>query len=346
MFDNSSNILPVGVKVNPDSFPKDLTHIVEPIRPAVTDGQSGEGHGQGSGLEYITDNMNGLSAFMQDRSFRRQLKGLKGKGKYNTKEYETWRSEVGRLMRKGGMWSKSERFGMCGDVKTFSCKCGHKESGSHRCGIRICPECAERQSVNLFFQVKRMVQELGQGCGSHYQFRHIVLTTVNDYTRSRREYVREVREGLSRVRRYFRNTFNDFGVLYSYEFGSSHLACHVHILAYCPWIDEGELRKAWGNGYIKVKRCESDRQIGNVVAYALRFYKGNELIITPSQAVECERAMRGFRRLGTWGMFKGKVRVRPVASRFIHKVCPVCSARMVGTIHRGVKVRELVRLLI
>lgn len=253
---------------------------------------------------------------------------LRGKGKYRSSAYRTWRAEVEALLRSRGERIKADKFALCGKTIVMTCRdgCGNKKLVPFRCGLRVCPECQDIISRSLFFQVKSFVQDLPKEPG--FVFRHIVFTKKP--SGDLRADLQQERKALSRVRRWLKAQSPKAGALYGMEFGPKSLMLHTHMLVYAPWFDYKTLRNdVWREGGVEIRKVRSEKQIYNVCSYAIRFTDKEGNYFSPEKVVRIEKALRGFRRIGAFGCFYGKVRTKGNPHR--KHICPCCGKLMMAS---------------
>jgi len=306
-------------------------------------------HSEGKGLDIIKDNSYRPT---QDAGYKAYIghlrKKIQSKPKYLTPEYNEWRDQVKKELSRVRLISKAVRFDSCGDLKHYVCKCcGHKKPAVHHCELRICPECGELTATKLFFQVKDVIEEWQsqKELYTGYQFKHIILTMAPEkgkpFIDNLRYYVKKAKSRQNAFRLYLKRRFKRFAVLGAYEVGPVSGMLHIHLFAYVPWLNKAELEKVWQNGFVRAVTVKDYRQVLNVCSYVVKFFKGDQIAITPDLAVKVERAFTKVRRIFTWGAFYKRVRLRPLNRRKL--TCPLCSGHSFEIqSFPGLKVKDVV----
>lgn len=332
MFD-TGNISLLKDKVNSLSL-TNPDHQVQPILPVINQGTPVPVNSRFNlkVLEYKTDNLTddiksatsqGFNAFLPPR--------------YLTDSYATFRKGVVKELKLKGLGRKATRWDMCGTAVRYKCGCGHIHFGKFSCGLRTCPECADKTARSMYRQFKEVLTDWK--CVPGWKWKHITLTTINNGGNGR-ELIKRMKRGQARVRRYFKETYGkDVAGIGGLEFGDNGMI-HFHLAVYVPWLNRDYLwKKVWRLGFISIKTLKSNKQLLNVVSYAIRFFKGDKLLITPEQAVSYEIVLKGFRRIFTFGRLYGRVRVRAVFNRYYS--CPNCGKVVEGCLVDGFKFRLL-----
>ncbi len=227
--------------------------------------------------------------------------------------------------------NRAVRFEKCGSTGfVYKCGCGKVTHGHFKCEMRICPECAEKNAFKLFKEFKGMIERLNliNSAGHNYRFRHIVLTCpVQDLFYD----VNKVFTRIEYIRQYLYEKFHkNWGGIVGFEIGHKNLMCHFHLLLYCPFIPKPEIEKKWRLGYVWIglanKKNDLNKALYNVCLYVTGFKhrKGGGKVHDPETLVNIELALKGKRRIKTWGMFYN--RLKPKLTKLF--LCPDCCGLM------------------
>jgi hypothetical protein len=225
-----------------------------------------------------------------------------------------------------GLSKKAYRFEKCGKPMTLFCtSCGHQEVIKYACGLRTCPVCSRKMSayyVSKFWDVLRQLP-----INPTHQFRLITLTSPLDISFDN---VRTVRSWSGKFCR--RVTGKGEGSICGLEAGETGHLLHVHILHYGRFKKQQDLVELWSTlsgGVCKVVDVRAIK--GQEKEFMLR--KGLKEVlkystkITSMNAVELanlELALKGTRRISTYGIFYRLERwIRAERKTFV-RVCPVC----------------------
>lgn len=249
------------------------------------------------------------------------------------KNMDIWKRNVSTSLEKHYLKNKSRRYSRCGKENLiFNCEkdgCNHKKFTPFKCEVRICPECSSRQARSLYFELKDYIKDkLIEVPG--FRFRHVVLTVpVSNLVQDTQKAYRRIEY----IRQYFYKKFKmhkkKWGAIVGFELGRKNLMAHFHILLYCPYVDQRELRKIWkwGHVYIKLVNARNDRNkaLYNVCLYIIQFFeKYSGKLPDPDTVAFIEYVLSGKRRIKTWGIFYNRLAKKYKAPL----ICPDCGGVM------------------
>jgi hypothetical protein len=195
------------------------------------------------------------------------------------------------------------------------CKnCGKEYAAKITCGLRTCPNCARTRANKLFLDILRVVKTLR--ITPIYKLRSIVLTYGTDGT---------LRERVQKSKEAFRKIWHNVlekkgaGAVVTFEFGPKNKSGHLHILYFGPYVPYERLKKEWkritGKWDVNIKLCRGRGGIREVTKYISKgVIKGNDI----TEGYEIEKALRGLRRVATYGCFYNR------GKRDSDFKCPVC----------------------
>lgn len=218
------------------------------------------------------------------------------------------------------------------------------------CDLRICPDCAARQTARLAAHYIPKAIELSK-VGGRYHLRHIVFTTPIELTSDTPEKINAKIDELSRLPRQClellqaqgeieNEHWKTLGCIQSAEFGTDGLKLHFHVIQYGDYIPQKKLSEAWNqvtNGqadivYIRGIDTSSDDATANDVIetlkYSVKFWKtdkktGQVHYLPANVMPHLLMSLKGLRRIRSWGCFYGLP--KPDKEKFC---CSECNAEM------------------
>jgi hypothetical protein len=271
-------------------------------------------------------------------------------GYKRTESYHHWRREVGAILLEYGLEKEARKFYDCAErpVRLISSKqkaipdnaatvwvCSDNPNHDAAlfmptCSLRICPDCAARQTARFAARYIPKCVELAMQGGS-YRLRHIVFTTTVDLTSDTPENIRKQvnrfaklpKRALNRVAKIGKKLGRDWatlGCIQSYEFGTDGLKLHFHIIHYGAYIPQKELSEQWhkvtkGNAsvvFIRAIDNSSAESVQNDVIetlkYSVKFWKRdsetNEVQYLPVNVMpHLLMVLKRSRRVKSWGVF-------------------------------------------
>ena len=281
----------------------------------------------------------------------------------NKLDYASWRVAVSRELRKRGFKKESDRWDICnsspryiidrnspvlppGAASVWVCSASHEHDAvifCPSCSFRVCPDCAPKQSARLIAQYFPVISELMH---LHPKFRLRKITLTRKIALGDDGFAEQAHDGFDLIQRAMSKAvgshWNKFGrgLLVTWEVGENGLKLHYHCIYFGPWVDWKRLRVAWlevtGDSHIvyvqAVKRNENDWKFAvmETLKYATKFYKtdkstGEQRFLSPSLTVDLFVAMKGTRRIRSYGSFYNID--TPESDVF---ACSACDAPMVS----------------
>lgn len=264
-----------------------------------------------------------------------------------TRHKEDWQNErddldnaykagVEKELRKNGYSKQADRLGGCGSVlgRKICVDCSDGTLHTSQCGQHhLCPTCAriasQRLKKKLLKHFKRIEKRRGYGL-------KLGTMTYRTLPGQWKEALRVCAEAFGKIWRMHLKA-PGAGAFRSMEFGYKNGNIHVHFLYYGPYINQGELAKAWerytkGSYRIKIQAVREDKgkgklidpenevafddAISEVVKYCTKMGE-----VGPKKLVQFWVAMKGRRMTQPYGVFLGI----PTEKKILEKpVCEVC----------------------
>lgn len=184
------------------------------------------------------------------------------------------------------------------------------------CELRTCPRCAKKQSDELFYNIVAVIGRLKET--PIYKLRHITLAYGNK--RSLRACMSESKKAFVKI---WRNLLKKkgTGALVCLEIGDKNQSVHLHILYWGSFVYQKQLSEEWkrvtgGQWYADVRLVKGRGGIREVTKYISKGIckTGKDL----NYMFEIELAMKGMRRIMTYGIFYDYKPGKPIFK------CPVC----------------------
>jgi len=217
-----------------------------------------------------------------------------------------WRQKVANELDYQG-YREVDRFRDCGQEGWLDrCHaCGKPRYVPKGCDIRICPICArrfaERMSAEILGAWKKIPRKTA------WSAKHITLTVKTDG---------DLRKALDRGYKAVSGLWRTFlkrpgsGMVVSAEFGPENGNLHFHCFYYGPFIAHAELSNRWleltgDSSVVYVRRVFNYKGVREVLKYACKM-----LALDPELVVRVHAALKGTRRIRTFGCFYGEVRVK------------------------------------
>jgi len=233
-----------------------------------------------------------------------------------------WRKGVWDELFTRGFGKDYLRFMHC-EKQGYTLKCDH--CGYDRvkvffCGLRVCPECARRFAGSLFHQMMNIVGKVNAHRRRGWSVKLITLTLRKDEGWPD---VEDLRAMVKAMGRYLPELWNSFlkedgaGVVASIEIGPSGNV-HAHLVCYTPYIQKKELSRRWseitGGSYIvDLEMITGAKGVWEATKYACKMRA-----LSPVQVVDVYEALKGVRRVRSYGIFYSRVVVHPECP------CPEC----------------------
>lgn len=273
-----------------------------------------------------------------------------GDGYKRTYDYRKWRREVTAALFEYGLDKDAELFGHCAETPlqwipankprlpeeaVSIWQCSHEPTHDAAlfmptCDLRICPDCAARQSARLAARYMPKMLELALS-GGKYALRHIVFTTPLELTSDKPDTIRALADMYSKLPRKalqlcsdigkeHGRDWNTLGCIQSEEFGHEGSKLHFHVIQYGAYIPQKQLSEAWATVTAGVASVVYIRKIGNgspdevqndvmeTLKYSVKFWSkngktGDVSYIEPTVMPHLLRVLKGRRRVKSWGVF-------------------------------------------
>lgn len=227
-----------------------------------------------------------------------------------------------------GLTKASFRAERCGEPATLYCtNCGHIEVVKYQCGLRTCPVCSKRLSR---YYVGRFYEALKQlPVSKIMRFRLITITTPLEVSR---ENVLLVRKWAGKF--WKRICGRKEGVIASMEVGEHGHHLHVHAIHYGRFKNQDRLAKLWQRisdnvgvvvdvralqGHGQGSEFMLRKSIKEVLKYATK-----TSTMSYTDLADLEYALKGSRRISTYGIFYRLERWLRAEQKSWVRVCPVC----------------------
>ena len=281
----------------------------------------------------------------------------------NRLDYSSWRVAVSKVFRLKGLLKVALRWDICNSsprhiinrndpvlppnaASVWVCSASHEHDAvifSPSCSFRVCPDCAPKQSARLISQYLPVISKL---IPLHPEYRLRKITLTRKIALGDDGFAEQAKQGFDQIQKSMLKTvgphWNKFGagLLATWEVGETGLKLHYHCIYFGPWVDWKKLGQAWlsvtGDSHIvyvqAVKRNASDWKFAvmETLKYATKFYKedyetGEQRFLSPELTVELFIAMKGTRRIRSYGSFYNID--TPESDVF---ACSACDAPMVS----------------
>lgn len=236
---------------------------------------------------------------------------LEKRGTTTHTQAEFWRSQT---IFKNTVWAKlleagreeiADKIKDCHTLDSYLCcrGCNKATKVWNRCENFFCPECQPRLSRDRKEAVEWWAKQTTQP-------KHVVLT-VRNTTNLTKDYVLQIKQSFSRLRR-SRFAANWVGGFYSLEVTNEGRGWHLHIhaLVESRYIDARQLATTWARcvgqdcAIVKVKDARGKDYLAEVTKYAV---KGSELASWTGHDIGLfVDAFTGVRTFGVFGSLYGK----------------------------------------
>lgn len=201
------------------------------------------------------------------------------------------------------------------------------------CMLRICPDCAKRVAAPIRDRYRPIIEHLMSHPYKDWRVRGWTVTRAVELSGDSGEDVRETLEMVAELVRQLVTCHDGAGAICSLEIGETGHKIHCHLIVYSPYVTHQAVKTAWraisGDSYIVWLRLYEtpDAAVVEGLKYATKAVN-----LPPSQLVNLHVALKGTRRVRSWGCFYLN-RFNPLrklrAER--HKVCqcPDCNSKLV-----------------
>jgi len=213
---------------------------------------------------------------------------------------------------------------------------------SPTCDYRFCPDCAHRHTARL---LRRYVPAIEEQITKNPNYRLRTLTLTRSVTLGTRGFGETANKGFQLIQKLMAEVVGPnwnkkgAGLLANWEVGPNGLKLHYHMVYLGPWVDQKLLSKTWqkltgGDRVVWVKavlKNDGDWQgaVMETLKYATKFYTEDKATkerkyLSPALTVDLFEAMKGTRRIRSWGSFYSLEKQEDRAF-----CCSHCDAKMV-----------------
>lgn len=282
-----------------------------------------------------------------------------------SEDYLAWRVDVAAALAAAGHAEAAELFLNCADPDQFfsipfdqalpagligvyvcSSEVEHKvKPVVATCQLRICPDCAHRQTARLLDRYVPVLLDLEASGPDSFSVKHITLTTPvglddPDCKEQIKKLMQAVPAAFDQVLP--KDWRGDQGLLYAFEFGEEGRKLHFHCIFYGQYIPQADLAAAWNtatDGLARVVWIEQihhdpdqgrtlEQAVAEVAKYATKLAKrdseGRMKYMQPDQVVKLHEVLTGLRRVRSYGVL---YKIEQPEEK--PHVCPCCGAAMI-----------------
>ena len=173
-----------------------------------------------------------------------------------TEEDNKWRKGVSQALDTSGYFAEAFDFAKCGDPTCIFhyvvCKSDPTHFAKpipHTCKLRICPECAHRESARLLKRYMPHIRRAVKHGKKRYRLRHIILTAGYDvrHPEAKKQY-RKLWKSVSKLFDTLLGkgwTKTGQGYIPSCEFGEHGHKLHFHILFFGEYLEQRRISQVW-----------------------------------------------------------------------------------------------------
>jgi len=231
---------------------------------------------------------------------------------------DAWRQSVYWALLNHSKGDAAERFEKCGkEIKLLCMGCGFSRKVAQYCELRVCPECATRQSKKIQHRVMKLLRDLSLPRG--WRARLITLTVKTDG---------HYEEAIERIGKALGNLWRSYlwrdqagrrrrdarkrqagekgasGAVAGIEFGPKNGNVHVHLVYVGPYLPHAEFSHVWrrlvGEGYVWISAV---RSLKAAMREALK-YMSNVRKLSGPMVVELYSHLDGKRRIRSYGILR------------------------------------------
>jgi hypothetical protein len=220
-----------------------------------------------------------------------------------------------------------------------SCPNGHQWRVPYGCGGRYCPLCGPRRTRELLAELIATLTSVVKDIRTRN--RSAVVASI-DFTwpntgqmPSRAEiqrFNRCIKKCFRILEKRFKFTRQDYGVVFSDEFGGSNSNLHAHCVYVGPWIPQSkrskQLSKAWAKatgGIARIASIKLQPDLPSALAHAVKYSAKYVELSTPQRLAELEVAFHGVRRIHRLARFHGVTKTA-AENQLDFCLCPLCRA--------------------
>ena len=175
---------------------------------------------------------------------------------------------------------------------------------THSCMLRICPDCAKRDAMRLQGRYEKIIRHLHNLHHPKRRLRHITLTRNLPLSGWNPEAASEIMNQAMQLYESMIKAGWLHGVIASLEVGEVGALWHVHMVAYCEYIDQQDLSEAWASitGGDSIVHIREFKTAGEAIREGLK-YAAKFANLQPSQLADLHHSLKGKRRVRSRGVF-------------------------------------------
>lgn len=171
------------------------------------------------------------------------------------------------------------------------------------CMLRICPDCADLLAAPIRDRYRPVIEHVFANMKPGWSLKHITLTRSVGLDEDTGGIARAIMDQAMEWCEQMILKHDGAGVIATEEVGETGQKYHVHIIAYSPFIRQGDMSRAWeaitGDPVVWARRFESaDEAIREGLKYVTKF-----TALSPDQLVQLHTALKGTRRIRSRGCF-------------------------------------------
>jgi len=192
------------------------------------------------------------------------------------------------------------------------------------CMLRVCPDCGQ-YSAHLIQEKYRPVIEREAAKSHRKALKFVTLTTNIELADDIGPAVLQLLDWSRDLYRKLWGKEKGSGALATLETGEDGLKLHTHLILQGRFIKQEDLSKEWekisGFPIVHITEISADKAVKEVLKYAVKFSNLN-----PEQLVSLHNALKGRRRVRSWGCFYNPDIEEETEERETH--CPECAAQL------------------
>ncbi len=259
----------------------------------------------------------------------------------NDNVYRQWRDDVAAELQTRKHYDDAERWDYCDNSPRYKisrhkadlppstttvwvCSASSEHDAvlfSASCDFRICPDCAHRHTARL---LNRYVPAIEKEMAAHPKYRLRTIMLTRSVQLGSEGFAKAATEGFNLIQKLMYSVVGPdwnkkgAGLLANWEVGPNGHKLHYHMVYLGPWVAHKKLSEAWekltgGDKVVwitAVKHNDGDWQgaVIETLKYATKFYSenkatGERIYLSPKLTVDLFEAMKGTRRIRSWGSF-------------------------------------------
>jgi hypothetical protein len=242
-----------------------------------------------------------------------------------------FRTEVAEILIENGLAKKADRYLLC-SRKGFILRCNgadrHEFFSPSYCDLRFCAICSMRQFARLYAKHFPVLQFIARNPRKGFRLRQITLTSKNRGVLVHDD-ITTFNEAVKKTLDVLMKSVEGWGAMAVLEVGFNNWNLHVHILAWCPYIEQARLARVWRevSGHQVVWINEEKVSGRKVLLYMLK-YVSKPPSDNPEIIGQLEVAFHGTRRVHCYGLFYNFSGDDTDAENSKWMECPKCGAEL------------------